>query len=311
MGGYAMKRAIIIICSVVLLAIGGTATYMYLQLQSTFQQMNTVEYIGQVHASTKKERVMQAPVMNIQNEESFSVLLLGVDKRKGDKGRSDTILVLTVNPTEGTMKLISVPRDTRTEIIGYGITDKINHAYAFGGVQMAADSVAHLLDIPINYFMSVDMEGFIKVIDTLGGITVNNDMRLVVDGEVFEKGEINLNAKQALQFSRIRYEDPRGDFGRQLRQRLLIEALMKHAASPSSILKANDLLQIIAQNVQTNITQKDIMELFQLYADLNPQIEQLSFDEGYGIDINGIWYYKMNAQELAEMQQTLQQHLGI
>lgn len=306
-----MKRAIIIICSVVLLAIGGTATYMYLQLQSTFQQMNTVEYIGQVHASTKKERVMQAPVMNIQNEESFSVLLLGVDKRKGDKGRSDTILVLTVNPTEGTMKLISVPRDTRTEIIGYGITDKINHAYAFGGVQMAADSVAHLLDIPINYFMSVDMEGFMTVIDTLGGITVNNDMRLVVDGEVFEKGEINLNAKQALQFSRIRYEDPRGDFGRQLRQRLLIEALMKHAASPSSILKANDLLQIIAQNVQTNITQKDIMELFQLYADLNPQIEQLSFDEGYGIDINGIWYYKMNAQELAEMQQTLQQHLGI
>ena len=109
-----------------------------------------------------------------------------------------------------------------------------------------------------------------------------------------------MNAKQALQFSRIRYEDPRGDFGRQLRQRLLIEALMKHAASPSSILKANDLLQIIAQNVQTNITQKDIMELFQLYADLNPQIEQLSFDEGYGIDINGIWYYKMNAQELAE-----------
>lgn len=78
---------------------------------------------------------------NYEKKEPFSVLMLGVDERENDSGRSDTMIVITVNPEKQTMKMLSIPRDTRTEIIGHDSVDKINHAYAFGGVPMAMDTV--------------------------------------------------------------------------------------------------------------------------------------------------------------------------
>lgn len=160
-------------------------------------------------------------------KEPFSVLMLGVDERKDDSGRSDTMIVITVNPEKQTMKMLSIPRDTRTEIIGHDTVDKINHAYAFGGVPMAVDTVENFLNIPIDYYVFINMEGFLQIIDTLGGVTINNDMDLTFDEYHFPEGEITLDGNEALIFSRIRYEDPRGDFGRQIRQRQIIEAVMK------------------------------------------------------------------------------------
>lgn len=124
------------------------------------------------------------------------------------------------------MKIISIPRDSYTEIIGKGKKDKINHAYAFGGINMAVKTVENFLDIPIDHYIEVNMEGFKDIVDAVGGIEVNNDMEFKY-GEHFNKGEIHLNGDQALLYSRMRYNDPRGDFGRQMRQRQVIQAVIK------------------------------------------------------------------------------------
>jgi polyisoprenyl-teichoic acid--peptidoglycan teichoic acid transferase len=109
--------------------------------------------------------------------------------------------------------MLSIPRDTRTEIVGKGTIEKINHAYAFGNEEMAMKTVENFLDIPIDYYIKVSMEGFKDIVDAVGGITVNNDLDFTQDGYHFPKGQVNLDGKKALAFTRMRHEDPRGDFG--------------------------------------------------------------------------------------------------
>jgi len=276
----------------------GTAYY---TIQKTMNKINT----PLVEATDITE---EAP-KTMKKKEPFSVLLLGVDERSNDSGRSDTMIVITVNPEKQTMKMLSIPRDTRTEIIGHDTVDKINHAYAFGGVPMAMDTVENLLDIPLDYYVFINMEGFLQIIDTLGGVTIENDMDLTYDSYHFPKGELSLNGDEALIFSRIRYEDPRGDFGRQIRQRQIIEAVMKKASTPSVILKASDMLDVVGDNVRMNFTVKDLIQLQSIYKKMDSSIEQLSFEAEGGQMIDRIWYYVPDETELQQIQTELKTHL--
>lgn len=276
----------------------GTAYY---TIQKTMNKINT----PLVEATDITE---EAP-KTMKKKEPFSVLLLGVDERSNDSGRSDTMIVITVNPEKQTMKMLSIPRDTRTEIIGHDTVDKINHAYAFGGVPMAMDTVENLLDIPLDYYVFINMEGFLQIIDTLGGVTIENDMDLTYDSYHFPKGELSLNGDEALIFSRIRYEDPRGDFGRQIRQRQIIEAVMKKASTPSVILKASDMLDVVGDNVRMNFTVKDLIQLQSIYKKLDSSIDQLSFEAEGGQMIDRIWYYVPDETELQQIQTELKTHL--
>lgn len=277
----------------------GTAYY---TIQKTMNKINTP-----LIEAADNEGIDQKTVTKKQ---PFSVLLLGVDERKDDSGRSDTMIVVTVNPEKQTMKMLSIPRDTRTEIIGHDSVDKINHAYAFGGVPMAVDTVEHFLDIPIDYYVFINMEGFLQIIDTIGGVTIENDMDLTYNSYHFPKGDVTLTGDEALIFSRIRYEDPRGDFGRQIRQRQIIEAVMKKASSTSSLLlKATDMLEVVGDNVRMNFTMKDLIQLQSIYKKMNRNIDQLSFEEGDGKKIDHIWYYIPNETELQKIQAELKEHL--
>lgn len=179
---------------------------------------------------------------------------MGVDERDGDKGRADTLIYMTVNPKTNTTDMVSIPRDTYTKIIGKGTMDKINHSYAFGGTQMTVDTVENFLDVPVDYFVKVNMESFRDVVDTLGGITVNSTFAFSYDGYSFGKGEITLNGKEALAYTRMRKEDPRGDFGRQDRQRQVIQGIINKGANISSITKFGDMFKVVEDNVKTNLT---------------------------------------------------------
>ncbi|MFJ7919220.1 LCP family protein [Lysinibacillus fusiformis] len=276
----------------------GTA---YFTIQKTMNKINT-PLLQTTDAAQLEEKT-------VIKKEPFSVLMLGVDERKDDSGRSDTMIVITVNPEKQTMKMLSIPRDTRTEIVGHDTVDKINHAYAFGGVPMAVDTVENFLNIPIDYYVFINMEGFLQIIDTLGGVTINNDMELSYDEYHYPKGEITLDGNEALIFSRIRYEDPRGDFGRQIRQRQIIEAVMKKASTPSTLLKATDMLTVLGDNVRMNFTVKELIQLQGIYKKMDKDIEQLSFEQGDGERINRIWYYIPNEEELQKIQADLKNHL--
>ncbi|MFD1031881.1 LCP family glycopolymer transferase [Metaplanococcus flavidus] len=250
---------------------------------------------------------MRIEEVKLEERDPFSVLLLGVDEREGDRGRSDTMVVLTVNPEEETTKMLSIPRDTYTEIIGQGMMDKINHAYAFGGIEMSMATVENLLDIPIDYVVQVNMEGFKDIVDAVDGVTVNSPMAF--DG--FEAGEIHLDGDEALDYVRMRKEDPRGDFGRQDRQKQVIQGIMREGASLNSLVNYGDIFDALGSNVRTNMEFSEMRDVQKNYSGAVGQVDQIIVEDGYGETIDGIWYYMMDPNELNAIQTTLKGHLNM
>ncbi|WP_277423916.1 LytR family transcriptional regulator [Bacillus sp. FJAT-42376] len=250
------------------------------------------------------------PIVNLEKKEPISILLMGVDERKGDSGRSDSLIYMTVNPNKKEMHMVSIPRDTRTEIVGHNTTDKINHAYAFGGTKMAIETVQKFLGVDVDYFIKVNMESFKQVVDTVGGVQINNHLAFTYEGETFEKGPITLNGEQALKYSRMRYEDPDGDFGRQLRQRKIIEAVIAKGANIQSITKFSDMLSVVENNVKTNMSFDNMWDMVSNYRDASQKMVQHSID-GKGTKIDGIYYLEVPEENRTALTNELKASLDI
>ncbi|WP_210367951.1 LytR family transcriptional regulator [Bacillus sp. REN3] len=248
--------------------------------------------------------------LSLKAAEPFSVLLLGVDERKGDRGRSDSIIVLTVNPEKNSVKMLSIPRDTRTEIIGKGKQDKINHAYAFGGVEMSMDTVENFLDIPLDYYVQINMEGFKDIVDAVGGVKVQNNLDFTSEGTHFPKGELTLNGNEALKYSRMRKQDPRGDFGRQTRQRQIIQGVIREGASLSTLTNYGDIFTALGNNVKTNLTFDEMVTIQSKYKAASKDVEQIEL-KGDGTKINGVYYYQVTEEIRSNIRSTLRNHLNI
>ncbi|WP_414838634.1 LCP family protein [Carnobacterium sp. TMP28] len=260
-----------------------------------------------------KEEVRKSPV-NIDKSDSFSVLMLGVDTGdlgRTEQGRSDTMMVMTINPRTNTSKIVSIPRDTYTEIVGKGTMDKINHAYAFGGTAMAMNTVQKLVDIPIDYYVEVNMQGIQDLVDTVGGVNVTSPLTFDYDGYSFIEGQAKtLAGAEALAFSRMRYEDPEGDYGRQKRQRQVLEAIVKKAATFSTITNYKDVLGTMENNLQTNLAFEDMVDIFSKYRSATSTIEQIQL-KGEGITLDGISYQQVSEEELSRVSTLLKEQLEI
>lgn len=263
-----------------------------------------------MHQPIREKSQKRVEQITLDEKDPFTVLLLGVDQRENDRGRSDTMILLAVNANKKSIKMISIPRDTRTEIIGKGFEDKINHAYAFGGVEMSIDTVEHFFDVPVDYFIQVNMEGFQDIVDAVDGVTVNNDMEFTFGGTHFPKGTITLNGEDALKYARMRKEDPRGDFGRQMRQRQIIEAVIKEGASLSTLTNYGDIFKALGENVRTNLTFNEMITIQRNYKEASKNIEQYQID-GRGTMINGIYYYVVPDEERMNLQNMLKEQLEI
>ncbi|WP_045518909.1 LCP family glycopolymer transferase [Neobacillus niacini] len=286
-----------------LLVFGGI--YGYTVYRSLTDAVETMHLPLQREISEKRPE----PVV-LEQKDPFSVLILGVDERKGDRGRSDTIIVLTINPNNNSVKMLSIPRDTRTEIIGKGFEDKINHAYAFGEVPMAMDTVENFLDIPIDYFVQINMEGFEDIVDAVGGVTVQNDLDFSVGEFKFPIGELKLNGEKALIFSRMRYEDPRGDFGRQTRQRQIIQAVIKEGASLTSLTNFSNIFSALGSNVKTNLTFEQMIDIQKNYKSVGNNIQQMEI-KSQGTKIDGIYYGLVSLEEKQRIQTELRTQLEL
>jgi polyisoprenyl-teichoic acid--peptidoglycan teichoic acid transferase len=290
---------------VMLLLIMAGGAYAFSIYHSLTKAVNAMHDSSTRQVSEKREKAV-----TLEKKEPFSVLLLGVDKRKNDTGRSDSLIVLTVNPNKQSVEMLSIPRDTRTEIIGRGTVDKINHAYAFGGINMSMKTVEHFLDIPIDYFIEVNMDGFKDIVDSVGGVSVNNDLDFTYENVHFPTGEMELDGKTALKYSRMRYEDPRGDFGRQLRQRQIIEGVIHKGASLSSLTNYGDIFDALGTNIKTNLTFDQMVDIQRNYKDAQKHISQNQIN-GSGTRINHIYYYLVPDSEKTTIQNRLKDHLEI
>jgi polyisoprenyl-teichoic acid--peptidoglycan teichoic acid transferase len=286
-----------IIVGIAALAIGGYGYYLYDSAKDAVNEM-------QEDVQTDKPK----PVVEGKNLKPISILLLGVDERKGDRGRSDTIIVMTVNPEKESMLMFSIPRDTRTEIIGKGFEDKINHAYAFGETQMAMDTVENFLDTPLDYYIKVNMDSFKDIVDAVGGVEVNNSRAFEYEGNSFPVGKQELNGQEALSYSRMRYEDPKGDLGRNDRQRQVIASIIDKGARVSSITKFDNILGILGENVKTNMTFEEMKDIQKNYKSARNHVESTEITSS-GKMIGGTYYGIVAETERQRIQKLVQEYL--
>lgn len=248
-------------------------------------------------------------------KDPISILMVGIDERDGDHGRTDSMLVLTLNPETKSTKILSIPRDTRTKLINNenpkkSSTDKINHAYAFGGIEMSIASVENFLNIPIDYYVEINMEGFKDIVDAVNGITVDNQFEFELDGVTLEKGRQHLNGTETLAYARMRKEDPRGDIGRGERQREVISKIIQKGKSLSTLTNYDDILDALEDNIKTNLTLSEIIDMQSSYKPAADTIEKLEI-EGTNKMIREVWYYMVEDTTRQSLSDQLRQHLNL
>ena len=255
----------------------------------------------------------------IENAKPINILLLGIDNgaygRPTEDGRSDTMLLLTSNPTEKKAQLLSIPRDTYTEIVGMNYYDKINHAYAYGQAKMAINSVEKLFDTNIDFYMEINMSGLMEFVDAVGGIEVTSPLTFTYEGRSFEEGKKELlDGESALRFARMRYDDPEGDYGRQKRQRIVIEQLVKKMMSFNSITNFEKIMNAVSKNVKTDIPIGKIMALKNTYGPSFDHLEQAFIEERSLLLTNSIgeqiYYSYATDEELLEKSNLIREYLG-
>ncbi len=255
------------------------------------------------------------PLAAASASEAVTILLMGVDARPGeaiDIGvRPDSLMVLRLNPDTGSCRILSIPRDTRTELPGYGLT-KVNHALAVGGIPYQKQVVELLLGIPIDHYVLVDFAGFETLVDAVGGITIDVPEGFVAaDGTVFVAGRQAMTGKQALAYARYR-GGPDGDFGRIQRQQEVLRALIRRASGLNLVRSINDLLPAVRQHVRTDLSAAEIAGFALTYRDTCTADRLDVFRlEGYGATFDDpllnlpLWYLVVDEAEIHRKVQML------
>ncbi|SDK39936.1 LCP family protein [Alkalibacterium thalassium] len=292
--------------------IGAIAAYIGWQVYSDLRS-TTDEMYKPVEAQEQHTSRQERPLDVDKGEDPFSVLIMGVDTDGPDNmsGRSDTLMLLTINPNTEKTSIVSIPRDTYTEIVGRGTMDKINHAYAFGGTSMTVNTVQNLFDIPVDYYVSVNMEGMQQIVDAVGGIDVVPSLTFSQGEYTFVEGQTtHMDGAKALAYSRMRKNDPSGDYGRQHRQRQVIEATMQSVASLDSVMNYRSILGAMSSNMRTNMAFEDMMDMFNNYRSSVSDVEQLQLS-GNGTMMNGVYYEMIPDEEIARVQNHLKSELEL
>lgn len=251
----------------------------------------------------------------IKDNDSFSVLLLGIDNgaygRGTEVGRSDTMLVVTVNEKLGKTTIVSIPRDSYTEIIGYGTNDKINHAYAFGQEKMSINSVQNMLNLPIDYYVTVDMGGLMGLVDAVGGLDITPVLTFTYEGESFTEGEDrHVDGEAALRYARMRYDDPEGDMGRQKRQQYVIQKLLEKLLNITSVTRYEEILKTLENSVRTNFTLDKLLSIKNNYPKALKNFESDKIS-GSGTMIGGVYYFVVPEEERLRISNVLRESLDL
>ena len=254
----------------------------------------------------------------IAAKKPISILVLGVDQGlegRNDKGNSDTIILVTVNPTTKKATMPSIPRDTLTEILGETSNTsyymfKVNSAYQFGGSSGSIKTVSAMLNVPINYYVEVNMKALESLVNALGGVDVNVPFSFSYDWCDFKKGKQHLDGRHAIAYARMRYDDPRGDYGRQLRQRQIIQAVVKKGLSVNGLANYQKLLKVFAKYVKTNLTFGDMTSLAINYRSAASNISS-GYIQGHDATISGTSLQIASTEELQKWSNKLRKSLGL
>lgn len=260
-----------------------------------------------IHDTTSKIHSMDSSLSKKSDSKtssgkSVAYLLLGTDTGalgRNYKGRTDTMMVMVVNPVSNTTTMVSIERDTKIQIDG--VDAKLNAAYAYGDADSAMSAVEKLLDIKLDGYLLVNMDGLKQLVDAVGGVNVKSPLTFDYEGYSFVENETyHMDGTKALQFSRMRYDDPQGDYGRQIRQQLVIEAVMnKLKDNPTSVL-TNDFLDAVSNNVRSDISLTSLRNLASKYRSAADTINRDQI-KGNGSMENGVSYQIIPSDEITRV----------
>lgn len=293
-----------IIISTVIVMIG-VLLGVFVYIHSNYQSMNNntvsrikdnkkISYITkETSYITKDNEILQSKDKN--EGDILNIALFGIDRRSKEKaGRSDCIIILSIDKKYDKLKFSSIMRDTYVKINEHGMT-KINHAYAYGGPQLAITTLNKNFNMNITEYATADFEGLKNIIDTLGGVEIEiksyeiSSMKYV---GIYSEGKYNLNGTQALAYSRIRYEG-NGDYERTERQRIVLSKII-NKIKDQDVSKYPQLVEQLISSVDTNIKKVDILKIgISIVSSKIDKIEMERFPRDCyctGKMINRVWY---------------------
>ncbi|MDU5106928.1 LCP family protein [Clostridium sp.] len=282
---YSITTILVIIFIVV---VGG-----YIYINKTLNKVETIEVntdnIG-INTESKEEF-----------KEIKNIALLGIDSREDDLvGRSDSIMILTLDSVHNKIKLSSIMRDSYVNIDGHGM-DKLNHAYAFGGAELALKTLNENFDLNISEVMVVNFSSLVNIIDKIGGVNIDiTDEEVSHISGISSPGEHLLNGNQALAYSRIRYATG-GDYKRTERQRTVINAIFNKLKN-TYLTEYPQLVNEFLPYIQTNMSKSSLLGLGTEFSGLAMKgLEQDRFPrdgQAEGQMINGVYYLTFDIENV-------------
>lgn len=302
---------VMLLCLIILIGIGWYVSNAYFKVQET---ANNIQH--KIEGRDKSD--LRDKAVSIQDKDAISVALFGVDANAerlsaGDKGRSDSIILLSINPKKNKTVMVSIPRDTYSEMVGKDTQEKIAHAYAYGGAKMAVQSVEKLMNVPIDYYATVNMDGMHKLIGEVGGIDVKSNATFSANGYDFVKGQnVHLDGDKALAFIRARKGDGAGgDFGRQERQQIVIQGLANKIVNVQSVTKLDAILKNIDGNVVTDMSFDDLKGLGLSYRGALDNVKKYQLTGEGTIMTDGLWYFLPNEDQKLEVRNLYVENLDL
>ena len=208
---------------------------------------------------THKEELLVA-------KDKATIMIMGVDERSDDVGRSDTLMVATIDPVKNEASLLSIPRDTRVAIPRNGY-DKINAAYAYGGEELTQRTVEDLLGVRIDHYVIINIHAFQKIVDAIGGIDIDVEKRMYYedpwddDGGLIidlRPGRQHMDGKTAVTY--VRYRDEEGDIGRVQRQQKFMRACVDAVTTPAILPRLPAIIASIIDSVKTDLSVRQMLE---------------------------------------------------
>lgn len=225
------------------------------------------------------------------------IMIMGVDQRQDDCGRSDTLMVAQVDKDKENATLLSVPRDTRVKIEGHGY-DKINHAYAFGGEKLTQSTLENVLGIDMDYYIMIDTKAFERVINILDGIDIDVEKRMYYEDPWDDNGGLVINLYPGQQhmdgstaITYVRYRDEEGDIGRITRQQKFMKAVMDKLTSPSIIPRIPAIIGQVVDSINTDLSVKQMIEFMAALKEAQSNGLQTEMLPGRPMYIGGVSYW--------------------
>jgi LCP family protein required for cell wall assembly len=224
-------------------------------------------------------------------EEGFTMLVMGVDAQPGaaiDIGvRPDVMMLIRFDPNTHSCRMLSIPRDTRVELPGYGQT-KINHALMVGGIPYQLLVTEDFIEHPIDHYVLLDFQAFEQAVDVVGGINVDVERDMEKSGIVLSAGPQELNGEEALAYARFRTPEDDGDISRVKRQWSILGGLADAAQGRDLISDVNTLVPTVEEHIRTDLTLTEMTTLARDYGDqcLNIDRDSIAMTKGTRVQFN-------------------------